>query len=835
METHSTELLKTILLNLNSPQVLDQHPWALSAGVDGQRLVELSVSVFRKMIPPSPPRGGKRLDTRWGAFGILAAQYFAPLLQRSLPPSSLRDSWDSIDRSILYFVDANGTMNDEQKTPYRFTQKELQPAPNSTLSDWHRRGIEQLATLMETECSTKKNTGEKNRINGKVLKRLGLAVLGTLLLVFLFLGWQAWGIYQRVRSIEQKVDALQGLVTEDLDMEQVPKIANQMHDLRTELDILATEAEPYLWMVPYSGWVPKYGGTLEQSDDLLSFAQSLITAADDGLSALAPAVEVALSNDQPVEVFDLLMQLNDSSPKLLSAQIALVQAQEARARIDTDRLLPRFSDIITQKVDPLFSTINGNFPMDDMLTLVRTAPELLGGGKAGPQTYLILMQNEDELRPTGGFLTAVGLAVVKDGKLLSINIDSSDSNQIDDFSKPYPIPPWQFEEFMNIEMFLLRDANWFTDFPTTVSWVEYFYSYTRGASADGTITLDMHVIAEMLNVLGPVRVDGVNIPISSENVREYLRSAEQAPPQGVDRNTWNRKQFIADLAQPILEKALNARGETLSELVPVLISLLDEKHILLQFDNPEITTLLEQRNWDGAVRIPENSDFLMVVDTNMGYNKSNAVMKVELGYNADLSLLNAPKATLSVKQTNLATVELPCEPYAMGRFLPIESTPGEIPDPIYNMDECHWGYLRVYLPGGTSLTSSNPQEIPETAAWLGQAIPARTDDLGDEDIANAQVFGMMTLTPTNQTISSVFEYSLPMRVVTLEDGLYTYRLKVQKQPGTAEHLLNFTLILPQGAALEEASIPLTETSMGWMAQLDLRQDLWIEVIFRMGP
>jgi hypothetical protein len=439
------------------------------------------------------------------------------------------------------------------------------------------------------------------------------------------------------------------------------------------------------------------------------------------------------------------------------------------------------------------------------------------------------MQNEDELRPTGGYLTAAGSAVVMDGKLISINTESSEL--VDDLSKPYPIPPWQFKEFMNIEMFLFRDSNWFTDFPTTASWAEYFYSYSRASSADGIIAIDMHVIVRLLETLGPIRVDNVNYPITNENVLDYMRSAEETRPQGVT-GKWDRKQFISKLAKPLLEKILDARGQTWTKLMPVLIELLDEKHILLQVDNEETAAFLERRNWDDAVRIPRNSDFLMTVDTNMGYNKSNAVMEMKFDYSVNLTTPASPIGVLQVQQINHSTVNVPCEPFSTFRYNVQPTLSGENPDLIYNIDECHWGYLRIYTPEGTNLLRANPREIPAESTMLGEMIPARTDNLGDENITGAQVFGMMVITPTRQSTTTKFEYSLPTNVVTKNDNhSWTYRLKVQKQPGMIAQPFMLTLRLPSGARIENAAIPFTENDGAWTAQLDLRRDLTIEVQF----
>ena len=830
-----------MLANISEPKALNNHPWAVSlsegarqgSNTDepGKLLVNNVTAIFRKMMPVAPPHAGKRLDTRWGAFGILAAKYFAPLLLGTPFPSSLREAWENMDRSILYFVYGRVEgLSEAERGPYCFAGKELEPAPNSTLSDWHRKGVRQLAEMVHLEQNREGISQTPKIARRTMIKWAGIALGLLVLFIAAFVGWTAWNLYRHVQAIEIEANALQTYIGPAPRIEQIPEIASRVHALRGELDALQVEADPYLWMAPYLGWIPKYGGTIGQARQVLALAQDLATAADEGLSAVTPAVNTAMSNDKPLEVMDLLMQLQSVSPQLLNAQISVAQAQEVRKQIDVERLVPKIKNILTGKIDPLFNSISGAFPMEDALSMVRIAPKLLGGGKAGPQTYLILLQNEDELRPTGGFLTAAGSAVVMDGKLISINIETSE--KVDDLTKPYPISPWQFKQFMNIEMFLFRDSNWFTDFPTTASWAEYFYSYGRASSSNGIIAIDMHVIVRLLEVLGPIQVDSVSYPITSENVLGYLRSAEKAPPAGVT-GAWDRKQFISDLAKPLLEKVLNARGQTWTKLMPVVIELLDEKHILLQMDDEEASAFLERRNWDGSVRIQNGSDFLMAVDTNMGYNKTNAVMETSFDYNVNLTALANPSGTLSVRETNHSLANIPCEPFFTDRFLVPPSRSGEIVEPYYNMDECHWGYLRIYTPDRTRLLRSNPQEIPAESTMLGETIPARTDDLGSEDIPGAQVFGMMVLTPTGQSTTTEFEYTLPSGVVTKDsqNNSWTYRLKVQKQPGTVAQAFTLTLRLPNVGRIENATVPFAAHDGVWTAQLDLRHDLAIEVRF----
>ena len=832
--TSAVEWLKPVLASLREPTALNQHPWAallsrLGEKNAGERLVRLVTGVFRKMLPPGPPRNGKRLDTRWGVFGILAAQYFAPAQLGTPTPASLREAWNSFDRSILLFVyDRTEDLTAEEQARFRFAGNELEPAPNSTLSDWHRKGLEQLAEMVTLEL---KQVSARQKPLAKI-RRAGKWLGVIFLILAALVGFKAWGFYQQARTIEQKALELEAFLKPGPKLEQIPEISTKVHSLRGDLELFQQETEPWLWLTPALGWVPQYGGDVSQAKNLLALAEDLVTAADEGLLAITPTIETTLKNDQPLEMMDLVLRLQAASPQLLNAQVALAQAQEVRRQIETERLSPRLQQILTQKIDPLFSSLAGAFPMEEALTLVSLAPRLLGSGPTGPQTYLILMQNEDELRPTGGYLTAAGSVVVRDGKLLSLNIESSEL--VDDLKQPFPVPPWQFKQFMNIEMFLFRDSNWFTNFPTTASWAEYFYSYSRAASADGVIALDMHVIVRLLEALGPVQVENINFPITSQNVVAYMRLAKEKRPQGVT-GAWDRKQFISKLARPLLEKILQARGKNWTTLAPVLMELLDEKHILLQFDDPEAAAFLERRNWNGAVKIPAQSDFLMAVEANLGYNKSNAVMETALKYSINLSNPTQPTSQLTISQTNHSQVKIACVPFATPRQAQPDSAKLVFDESGYVKDECHWGYFRIYTPQGTKLLRGAPPAIPAEATMLGQTIPARTDNLGSEDLPNAQVFGAMLLTPTQTTTETNFEFALPPEVVTPEaaGGLWVYRLKVQKQPGTLAQTLILNLRLPAGAEIKSATLPLQASADAWTAQVDLRQDLTLEISFRL--
>ena len=847
-------LLKIILDNLDVPEKLDTHPWIKSCMVEeactkdpnlalrspGRQLVVTISQLFRRMLPIMPPRQGIRLDNRWGEFGLLAAQYFAPFLFGLPYPTSLREAWQGIDRAILLFVfDRETDITDEQRIRYRLVGNESEIAPNSTISDWHRKGIGRLADLIvqyEKHLKSSKSGDASPNIlvqSGKVktlakkMKKvwpwLGRLLLLTVL-VFLVLGvYRGWQVFQRVRSIQENADALFTLSVSFSKPEQIEQAQQPVSVLRNEMGALQDDLTPFMKIVPLLGWVPVYGGDLSQLPHLLEMGVQLSIVGDEVINAIAPALS-GVNNNESLNILDLISGLKDADSQLLAAQVALSRARAARQQIDTEKLSMGMKTLITKKIDPLLLSMEGSFPVDDVLSMARLAPRLLGAVGNGSQTYMIVIQNEDELRPTGGFLTAVGLLVVQDGKIQSLSFESSEL--VDDLSKPYPKAPWQLDEYMMSEILLFRDSNWFTNFPTTLEWAKFLYGYSRAQSVDGVIAIDQHVIEELLRAIGPIQVEGVDYPITAENVLLYMRSAKEKAPPGVKARTWDRKQFINQLAAPILEKILSSNGDSWKNLYTTIIQLLEEKHVLLQFNDPEMTALLMRRGWAGVVQPPANSDFLMAVDSNIGFNKTNAQVQTTLTYSLDITNYTKPIGRLTVTHFNNGQGNIEC----IQNPAPVE---GEVSGEAYPINDCYWAYMRIYTPAGTELITSTPQEIPAGWSLREKEIPAHTDIL-DEGIAGVQGFGTILVVPIGQSLDTSFTFSLPAAVVQTDqqNGSHTYRLTIQKQPGTIAIPFTLRIRLPIGAQVESASVSLRQEGDELVLSTNLRTDVVFEINFK---
>lgn len=869
------ETLKQILRLARHPDQLDDHPWtqslivqeALDACPDlaqarpGGQLIGALARLFPQLQPATPPRVGKRLDPRWGEFGLLAALYFTPFNHGTPFPTTLLDAWRRIDCAILHSVygESGDGLSAEQTRKYRLVGDDVEFGSASTLSDWHKKGLQRFTeiTLNRERFLTRSYAKPSVILDGTpaalketrtpsihetkrspVIKRVLWLLLGLLLISALALGLlKARNIYDDGLRVYEDVTCLQQVMQTQTDLKsldtrcstlipQTPssnlvskqveiyeRVLPVLDVLRTDLAAFKEEAGPVLALSPKLRWIPVYGNDIASAPSLIELVEHLLNSSLLSAQAADPLVrelQSAESQLHPAAITALLVQ---AGPQVNEARLELDRALEVRKSIPADQLSPRLRSLIVDELDPKLELA------DQGLSLAQALPGVLGAGSDGPKTYLVLVENEDELRPTGGFITAVGNLVVHNGSVLQLSFE--DSGAQEDWSEPYPSAPWQLQEYMNSPVLILRDANWFSDFPTAALWAEYLYAYTHDHSVDGVIAFDQQFLIMLLEQLGPLDVEGVSYPIDAANVTEYMRQAKQPPSGDSIPLDWTRKAFMGKLAEAILTK-LSDGGQDWAGLTQVLSRALAERHLLLQFDDPVLTALLAERSWDNALR-PTGGDYLMVTDTNIGFNKTNAVVDVSLTYDVDLSNLDSPQATLTLIHRNNAQPNVPCIQWARGEI------EGEVEYPI---NRCYWNYLRVYKQADVQLLESTPHAIPGDWMILGEGVPARVDKL-EEEIPNVQGFGTLLVVPGGESWNTSFEFGLSATVVSAGSALdeYVYHLKVQKQPGTLAHGLIIRIHLPSHAVLKSVPPGAVLQENHLLLETNLRTDVDLDVTF----
>ncbi len=373
--------------------------------------------------------------------------------------------------------------------------------------------------------------------------------------------------------------------------------------------------------------MPRYGPTLAASPVLLDMAVDLAGGGRQALDALAPLTDKLSGADS--QGADLLAQtvpaLAATAPELAQVDARLARVQEARAGLNGD-LDPRLAAQLP-RLDRLLPLARAG------LQAAQVAPSLLGAD--GPRTYLLLAQNNHELRGAGGFISAAGTVRVEDGRVTDLKL--GDSYAVDDLGQPHPVPPRPLTEQMGTQLLMLRDSNWSPDFPESAQVARALFEQDRGTATDGAIALDLEAVRRLVSALGPLQVAGVPQPVTGDDVIEWMKQAWQAPQtsegtvqQAATSDWWaRRKDFMGDLMNAALAK-VQGGGLDPAALAKALLAMLDERHLQVAVDDPVLARILADRGWDGGLRPPAGSDFLAVVDSNVGFNKANAAVEQQI-------------------------------------------------------------------------------------------------------------------------------------------------------------------------------------------------------------
>ena len=837
----NVQTLKDILENIHQPERLNSHLWAdalfvkdvvarhpyLQEKQPGEQILAAVAEVFRSMMPASPPKRGVRLDARWSEFGFLAAKYFAPILFGTPIPSSFQEAWERVDQSILLFVYGKSAeeLSLEETQPYELMKNELQVTPISTMSDWHKKGLQRLSDNIKARENSlsasaakdaeqkagSSSTGESSPRQKNPNRRVvfGIICLAALLIVLVI---KVWRVYHAGMAVLDDVNQLRESVDIPPSLEELDSVGPILENLQRDMDNFHGEARPLLIIAPAFRWVPKYGCDLASAPELLDLANALIDASVDGYQSFYPLLQARKTDSlTPSMIVDALIKAN---PQLSRVRDSLSIGRAARDEIDETCLSSYTRDALVNKIDPALEL------MESGVTVAMELPRMAGATEEGPKTYLLLAQNEDELRPTGGFITAAGLLLAQDGQIRDMSFTSS--GYLDNWSKPYPSSPWQLRQYMNSPVLIFRDANWFTNYPKAALYAEYLYSYANNHSVDGVIAFDQRLLVEVLGAVGPINLEGVEYPIDANNIISYMRASKVSvyTPDG-----WvigEDKEFLNKIAAALVKKILSGDLDW-EQFISAVIRLLDERHLLVQIDDPSLTALLARRGWDGAVR-PGDGDFLMAVDSNIGFNKTNAVVITSMTYTVDIKDPSKPVGELAITHQNNASDKVPCIQ------LHGITVPGQKDYPI---DNCYWDYLRVYTKPGAALLWADPQSIP--ADWMirRQAVPAQVDNLSNEEIEGVQAFGALKVVPGGQTITTTFRFALPAEVLNFDSGTdrVTYRLKIQKQPGTLAVPFVMRVFTPLGGVIQSAPASATIKDNLVSIQTDLRVDREFEIIF----
>ncbi len=445
-----------------------------------------------------------------------------------------------------------------------------------------------------------------------------------------------------------------------------------------------------------------------------------------------------------------VLSMGKITPRIDEISDSLVKVRAEVDQINPDHY-PEFlfgKKIKSQLTQAKLLTDQGVEFVDEARPLIKVLPSLLG--EKEEKKYLVLFQNDKELRPTGGFITAYAIFRLDKGV---IKLDRSDDIYVLDDSIPNkPKAPAPILKYLpKVPTLNLRDSNLSPDFIESMK--EFNKLYDRAGQkveVDGIIAIDTNVLVETIRVLD----DQITVNGTTYNTKEDSRcdcpqviyELENNISRPVNYVRTDRKALLGDMLTALMSKALSSSPKQYwGPLFQTMLNQTYQKHVMFYLYDENAQSGIEALNAAGRI-LPFEGDYLHINDTNFGGAKSNLFVEQEIEVNYEVSGDGRVVKTVTADYKNTYPPS-DCNLERGGLCL--------------NAELRDW--VRLYVPKGSKYIKNTGSEVKMTTS---------------EDLGKTVIEGFITVRPLGKTKLTV-TYELPFKV---ENG--TLPVLIQKQPGT---------------------------------------------------
>lgn len=385
-------------------------------------------------------------------------------------------------------------------------------------------------------------------------------------------------------------------------------------------------------------------------------------------------------------------------------------------------------------------------------------------GMEMPKTYLILLQDNMELRPGGGVISSYGILKFNKGKITQFTM--SDVYDADSQLRGHVEPPFAVRRYLSEEHWYFRDSNFDVDFVKSALSASNFLFIETGQKADGVIAIDASFIKNILHATGPIYVADYRENVNENNFYALAQSyVDKNPLPG----STQKKDFLRSVSEAIIKEMTGEKVPYLLVAQAISDGLL-QKHLLFTFkDEQNIFTV---NGWSSSLWDERNNsedsinDFIGINEANMGMNKVNnfikrqVFQKVVIGEGGNI----AEELTINYKNES-------------------KTWPGGD----------YKNYLRIILPKNTQLSKISINDKSQDAK----------DVIEKTQEGEKTVYGFIVNVPAGENVKVKIEYALPGSILGL--NIFSYNLKFFKQPGIDNIPYSLSIAYPKSFSIVKGS------------------------------
>jgi hypothetical protein len=528
---------------------------------------------------------------------------------------------------------------------------------------------------------------------------------------------------------------------------------------KTKKELAATQKE--FDAISFLRFIPIVNGYYGDAGHLLKAGKEGLTAGTVLLESIMPYADVLGLKGQGSFVMGSAEQriqlavrtMGKITPRIDDVSASLVKAREEVDAVNPNRY-PGFlfgKNTKSQIEQAQLVTDQAVTFVEEARPLIKVLPSLLG--ETDEKKYLVIFQNDKELRPTGGFMTAYAVFRIDKGIIhveKSEDIYTLDSQVRKKDKAPAPI----LKYLPKVSTFNLRDSNLSPDYVESMkTFLSIYESATSKVKVDGVIALDTSVLVTTIKILDDEVYAG-GLRFTSEidkrcDCPQVIYQLEDAITRPVGYLKTGRKDLLGTLLYAVMEKALKSSPKKYwGPLFQEFVTQANQKHVLFYVFNKDAQAGIEALNAAGRIKEFEG-DYLHINEANFGGAKSNLFVKEKVEQEIKKGGDGTITKTITISYRN-----------------PHKPSNCDLEAGQLCLNALLRDWIRVYVPKGSKLVTSRGSEVKVTT----------TEDLGKtvfEGFVTVKPLGAATYTLT---------YTLPFKA---KDNVLP--LLIQKQPGTHDN------------------------------------------------
>jgi hypothetical protein len=384
-------------------------------------------------------------------------------------------------------------------------------------------------------------------------------------------------------------------------------------------------------------------------------------------------------------------------------------------------------------------------------------------------TYIVLLQNNNELRATGGFAGSYAKLKFEKGGLQSVTVQ--DIYEPDGKLPGHVEPPYPIQEAFGQGWWKLRDANWDADFASAAATVDWFMRQGGEETAAGIAAVNLDLMEKWVAVFGEVEVTTYGVKVTKENLYALAQTYAETRTEG---EKTQKRGFLGALGTALMERTRAAGWQEMVKIGKVIWEELKKGQVLVWVKDPEVQAELRKLGWTGNLTgsWAGAGDLVYVVDTNLGANKSDCCIVRQLQQEVEGNG-EKQRVRLTISRQN--------------------NNPYESPKPPFSFGGRYVDYVRVIIPSGATelkrvtVKGKELREMAETETPNSLRQGRSEDEYATEIRGEVRSIGFWLVVEAGETGTAEVEW---------ESGRMRgneYEVLVRRQPGVESFWYGLTV------------------------------------------